>query len=401
MASLNFPDPSESPFVTPDGVVYEWNDDKWICVGEPGPKGPPGGPPGPPGLDGTPGNPFTYDDFTPEQLDDLKGEAGIEGPKGLDGPPGEPASMYEGETPDPDAVPGDFWFNTAYGQLYTLLEEGVWTMANAAAIGAKGERGDGLDYNTMTPEEIADLKGNRGEVGPPGPDGGDGPPGPPGSDSTVAGPPGPPGPSGGSGGSGPPGPPGPPGPQSPFNGTFYVSNHIFAHYTSGGAGGNGVIKAVGFNCKAGRENNLQGHQFNIDRDNSGNRLWIDNANMGVISLSSDYRIKKNIVPIETNCTDRIKALKPVEYELKTYENPNDSLRAGPLFGEDGIVREGFIAHEVQEVIPSGAEGEKDEPNRIQNLRVDAILAVTVKALQEAISKVEALESRIEALEGGK
>lgn len=235
-----------------------------------------------------------------------------------------------------------------------------------------------------------------GEAGPPGPPG-DSITGPPGD--SIAGPPGPPGGSGPPGPGGGSGPPGPPGPQSPVNGDFRATRHIFAGNLTGGAGGDGVFKGVGFNCKAGRTNGLQAHQFNIDNDNSGKRLWIDNSNMGVISLSSDYRIKKNVVPIETNCTDRIKALKPVEYELKTYEEPNDNLRAGPLFAEDGIVREGFIAHEVQEVIPSGAEGEKDEPNRIQNLRVDAILAVTVKALQETLAKVEALESRIEELEG--
>ena len=71
---------------------------------------------------------------------------------------------------------------------------------------------------------------------------------------------------------------------------------------------------------------------------------------------------------------------------------------GSLFKADGIVREGFIAHEVQEVIPSGAEGEKDEENRIQNLRLDAIVSVLTKALQEAIAKIEALEARITALE---
>ena len=376
------------------GILFVWYEDEdssqWVQASPPtqGPKGDIGPSGGEKGDPGSPGDPFTYDDFTPEQLDSLKGEQGIEGSKGEDGADGA-ATMYEGDTPDPDAVPGDLWFNTDFGQLYVLLQSGVWTMANAAAIGAKGERGDGLDYDTMTPEEIAALKGNRGD---------DGPPGPPGD--SVTGPPGSNGSPGGNGGSGPPGPPGPPGSVSNnVSGALYVSNHIYALYTSGGAGGDGVIKAVGFNCKAGRSNGLQAHQFNIDNDNSGKRLWIDNSNMGVISLSSDYRIKKNIVPIEASCTERIKALKPVEYELKTYSDPNDSLRAGPLFAEDGIVREGFIAHEVQEVIPSGAEGEKDEPNRIQNLRVDAILAVTVKALQETLAKVDALESRIEELEG--
>jgi hypothetical protein len=118
-------------------------------------------------------------------------------------------------------------------------------------------------------------------------------------------------------------------------------------------------------------------------------LWVDTTDLGTISVSSDYRIKKNIKPIRSNCIDRIKQLRPVEYEIKEY---------GDLFNADGVVREGFIAHEVQEVIPSGAEGEKDEENRIQNLRTDAIVAVLTKALQEAVNRVETLEAKVAALE---
>jgi len=255
---------------------------------------------------------------------------------------------------------------------------------------------------------VAGITGGAGS-GPPGPPGD---PGTPGTPSNVPGPPGasitgppgssvtgPPGPPGGNGGSGPPGPPGPTGSVSNnVSGDLKVSGNVFSSYTSGGAGGGGVFKGVGFNCKAGRTNSLQGHQFNIDNDNSGKRLWIDASNMGSISLSSDYRIKKNVVSITNPCISRIKLLRPVEYELKTYTNPNDELMVGPLFAEDGVVREGFIAHEVQDVIPSGAEGEKDEENRIQNLRVDSILAVTVKALQEAVAKIETLEARVDELE---
>jgi hypothetical protein len=276
------------------------------------------------------------------------------------------------------------------------------------------EVGDRYQTSTFTYEwdgekwvSVSAMSGGAG-VGPPGPagapgsdgaPGGNGSPGSPGSPgppgSSISGPPGPPG---GSGGSGPPGPPGPPGSVSNnVSGTLYVTNHVYAQYTSGGAGGGGVFKGVGFNCKAGRSNGLQSHQFNIDNDNSGKRLWIDASNMGTISLSSDYRIKKNVVSITNPCIDRIKLLRPVEYELKTYENPNDELTVGPLFAEDGLVREGFIAHEVQDVIPSGAEGEKDEENRIQNLRVDSILAVTVKALQEAVARIETLEAEVDEL----
>lgn len=87
--------------------------------GDPGPPGPPGepgrngidglngerglqGPPGPPGKDGVNGDPgpkgepgkdgkpFTYDMFTPEQLESLKGPRGEQGPPG---PPGTGANV--------------------------------------------------------------------------------------------------------------------------------------------------------------------------------------------------------------------------------------------------------------------------------------------------------------------
>ena len=78
--------------------------------GPPGPPGPPGepgrkgidgingeqglqgiqGPPGPPGAPGRDGKSFTYDMFTPEQLEALKGPRGEQGPPG---PPGTGANV--------------------------------------------------------------------------------------------------------------------------------------------------------------------------------------------------------------------------------------------------------------------------------------------------------------------
>lgn len=77
--------------------------------GETGPQGPQGeqGPKGDTGPQGPKGDPFTYDDFTFEQLESLRGpkgpqgeqgpqgETGAQGPQGEKGPQGDP-----GETPD-------------------------------------------------------------------------------------------------------------------------------------------------------------------------------------------------------------------------------------------------------------------------------------------------------------
>jgi hypothetical protein len=62
-------------------------------MGEKGPQGEKGdkGDQGEKGAKGDKGNPFTYEDFTPEQLASLKGEQGIQGPKGDTGAPGKDA----------------------------------------------------------------------------------------------------------------------------------------------------------------------------------------------------------------------------------------------------------------------------------------------------------------------
>lgn len=123
---------------------------------------------------------------------------------------------------------------------------------------------------------------------------------------------------------------------------------------------------------------------------SAMQLWIDNSNQGTVSLSSDYRIKKDITTQTESGIDKIKLLRPVNYEYADH--------TGFHFKADGVKREGFIAHEIAEVIPSAVDGEKDAVNQVQSLRVDAIVSVLTKALQEAVAKIETLEAKVAALE---
>jgi hypothetical protein len=58
--------------------------------------------------------------------------------------------------------------------------------------------------------------------------------------------------------------------------------------------------------------------------------------------SSDYRLKTDVQPMQGSI-DRLKALKPVNFEWK----------------EEGTRVDGFIAHEAQEVVPEAISGEKD------------------------------------------
>jgi hypothetical protein len=168
----------------------------------------------------------------------------------------------------------------------------------------------------------------------------------------------------------------------------FDADDFFVGELTGGNSAGGIVKAKGFNTKAGHSGTLQNNTFNISWSGSAASLYIDNSEQGVFSYTSDYRVKQNVESISVNCIDRIKQLRPVQYQIRDYE----------IFVADGVTREGFIAHEVGEVIPSGCHGEKDAENKIQSLRLDAILSVTVKALQEAVTKIETLETSVAALE---
>jgi hypothetical protein len=171
----------------------------------------------------------------------------------------------------------------------------------------------------------------------------------------------------------------------------YFAGNIYAGYTTGGSAEVGTVRAKGYNVKAGVSAPLGGSNFNINWENPNAVLYIDDVQIGIIASASDYRTKRNVETITENCSERIKQLRPVTFQPDNYNN---------LFTASEDVREGFIAHEVQEVIPSGCFGKKDSEEGIQSLKLDAILSVTVKALQETIAKNEELEARIAALEGG-
>jgi hypothetical protein len=116
-------------------------------------------------------------------------------------------------------------------------------------------------------------------------------------------------------------------------------------------------------------------------------LYIDSTNVGTISTTSDYRTKRNIETQTQEALSRIAQLRPVTYQRADY---------GTLFQEDDNLREGFIAHELAEVIPSAVEGEKDAENQIQSLKLDALCSVLVKAIQELKAENDVLKARLDA-----
>jgi len=104
------------------------------------------------------------------------------------------------------------------------------------------------------------------------------------------------------------------------------------------------------------------------------------------NTSSDYRLKQDIAPM-TGALSKIAALKPCTYNWKV----------------DGLVGEGFIAHELAEVCPQAVTGEKDavdsEGNpKYQGIDVSFLVATLTAAIQEQQALITQLTARITALE---
>ena len=105
--------------------------------------------------------------------------------------------------------------------------------------------------------------------------------------------------------------------------------------------------------------------------------------------SSDYRLKENVQPM-TGALAKITQLKPCTYTWK-------------LDGSDG---QGFIAHELAEVVPDAVSGEKDavnEDNSIKPQGIDTsfLVATLTAAIQEQQVMIEELKAKVTALEGAK
>jgi hypothetical protein len=111
------------------------------------------------------------------------------------------------------------------------------------------------------------------------------------------------------------------------------------------------------------------------------------ASSTTYATSSDYRLKENVAPM-VDALAKVSALKPVTYTWKS----------------TGEASQGFIAHELQEVVPDCVVGEKDavdaEGNaQYQGIDTSFLVATLTAAIQELNAKVDAQALEIQALKG--
>jgi hypothetical protein len=120
-------------------------------------------------------------------------------------------------------------------------------------------------------------------------------------------------------------------------------------------------------------------------------FYNDNGTAGTIvtsgsstsyNTSSDYRLKEN-VNYEFNALDRVAQLKPARFNF--------------IADADTTV-DGFLAHEVQDIVPEAISGVKDG-EQMQGIDQSKLVPLLTKAIQEQQEQIEQLKQEIQNLKG--
>ena len=101
------------------------------------------------------------------------------------------------------------------------------------------------------------------------------------------------------------------------------------------------------------------------------------------NTSSDYRLKENVVEM-TGALDRVNQLQPKRFNF--------------IADETNTLVDGFLAHEVSDIVPEAVTGEKDG-DRMQGIDQSKLVPLLTKAIQEQQTQIDALQSEINLLKG--
>jgi hypothetical protein len=119
------------------------------------------------------------------------------------------------------------------------------------------------------------------------------------------------------------------------------------------------------------------------RDTSDNAVGsiTSTSNATAFNTSSDYRLKENVVEM-TGALDRVSQLKPSRFNF---------------IGQENIV-DGFLAHEVSDIVPEAITGTKDEVDAegnpvYQGIDQSKLVPLLVGAIQELQKEIEILKNK--------
>ena len=165
------------------------------------------------------------------------------------------------------------------------------------------------------------------------------------------------------------------------------SGNLLVGATINAGVGLSLAKPDASGCQSYFSGSAGGYHWRFGANNTGAVGSISTSgSTTTFSTSSDYRLKHDITPM-TGALDRVASLKPVTYKW----NADNS---------DG---EGFIAHELQAVIPDCVVGEKDAVDAdgnpaYQGIDTSFLVATLTAAIQEQQALITSLTARIAALE---
>ena len=190
--------------------------------------------------------------------------------------------------------------------------------------------------------------------------------------------------------------------------TFKTSSTERARITSGGDFVLGATTNSGYNFRVSAGNKYAAGFENSSGNipitcqivsGSGSQTFITfyngTTNTGYINTTgtntlytsiSDYRLKENIAPM-TGALATVAQLKPCTYTWKA----------------DGSDGQGFIAHELQAVVPDCVTGEKDAVDadgnpKYQGIDTSFLVATLTAAIQELKAELDTTKARLAALE---
>jgi hypothetical protein len=127
--------------------------------------------------------------------------------------------------------------------------------------------------------------------------------------------------------------------------------------------------------------------FKANNTVGGSITFTNNGTSTAYVGSSDYRLKENVVDLVGAIT-RVKQLSPKRFNF---------------IADANTTVDGFLAHEAQTVVPeavTGTHNEVDDDNNpvYQGIDQSKLVPLLTAALQEAIAKIETLETKVAALE---
>ena len=166
--------------------------------------------------------------------------------------------------------------------------------------------------------------------------------------------------------------------------------------------------------------NFGGNNRYTFRGGNGGNVCYNAQNSTTWNTTSDERIKTNIKTLEDGAIDKIQALRPVTFDYtdawaehknlhKLTNAPGETEAEHYNMTDHGIDEEkqkgqiGWIAQEYKTVFPKDVIIDEDTVGETKyedfhTLNPESVVPTLVKALQEAVAKIDALETRIKTLE---